>query len=255
MAGTTFDHTIGSVFIGVLFSTIFYACTCAQCIYYARNYPNDRLFVKALVVFLWTLDTAILILDAISLYRYVVEWHANPLRFFPSRCMDRIRRAVLFHTQDLGPYPLTIAGFAIAIVSLAGGGVVVHVIVANKEDVLTALKAAEKPKIIQCVTTVLADLYIVVLLCLTLKGSSSGGFKRTNRLINKLIVYTVNRGTLNVCSITICSFLTYVAKINEMDLLWVIFWDLGGKAYVNSLLAVYELSIFDTSSVLKHLTA
>ncbi|OBZ69429.1 hypothetical protein A0H81_10620 [Grifola frondosa] len=100
--------------------------------------------------------------------------------------------------------------------SLAGGGVVVRVIVTNKEDILIALKAAEKPRILQCVTAVLADLYIVVLLCLTLKGSSSG-FKRTNRLVNKLIVYTVNRGILTV-ALQLCSFLTYVVKVNEMDL-------------------------------------
>ncbi|KAH9933518.1 uncharacterized protein B0H18DRAFT_952036 [Fomitopsis serialis] len=49
------DPTMGGIFIGALFSAMFYGFTCAQVVHYSRNYhQHDKVFVKILALVLIT---------------------------------------------------------------------------------------------------------------------------------------------------------------------------------------------------------
>ncbi|OBZ76281.1 hypothetical protein A0H81_03456 [Grifola frondosa] len=184
------DHTIGSVLIGVLFSTILYSCACAQTIYYARKYGDDRSILKAL-----------------CLYRYVVQSHANPIallavpmafagEFVLAACTEFLVQCYFIHNiwrllwGKWFNYPLTAAALVLAIISLGAG--------------------------------------------------AGATYELTNRLLNTLIVYSMNRGILTL-AMPLCSFVLYVATINRADLIWVIFHMSGDKIYINSLLAVLNV--------------
>lgn len=68
---------LASHFIGVIVSSMFYGFTLAQTWRYFRTYPKDRWSMKALVAFLWTLDTAQLALVAASIYHYTIVWQGD----------------------------------------------------------------------------------------------------------------------------------------------------------------------------------
>ncbi|KAG2129420.1 uncharacterized protein EDB93DRAFT_1256287 [Suillus bovinus] len=66
-----------SHFIGVIISSMFYGFALAQTWWYFRTYPKDRWSMKALVAFLWALDTAQLALVAASIYHYAIVWQGD----------------------------------------------------------------------------------------------------------------------------------------------------------------------------------
>ncbi|KAG2034489.1 hypothetical protein BDR03DRAFT_984347 [Suillus americanus] len=68
---------LASHFIGVIISSMFYGFTLAQTWRYFRTYPKDRWSMKALVAFLWALDTAQLALVAASIYHYTIVWQGD----------------------------------------------------------------------------------------------------------------------------------------------------------------------------------
>ncbi|KAG0700789.1 hypothetical protein DFH29DRAFT_876362 [Suillus ampliporus] len=68
---------IASHFIGVILASLFYGFTLTQTWRYFRTYPRDRWTMKALVAFLWALDTAQLALVAASIYHYTVVWQGD----------------------------------------------------------------------------------------------------------------------------------------------------------------------------------
>ncbi|OBZ66939.1 hypothetical protein A0H81_13108 [Grifola frondosa] len=222
--------TLGSALIGVIFSMILYSCTCAQSVYYARKYPEDGWILKYIILFLWIIDTAIVVLDARCLYTYVIEYHANliallaipvPLaaEYMLGACSSLVVQCYFIHKiwYLLGSkwykYPLTVSGYVLAVASFGGAGGVCYEL-ARSDTWPTALGAARGPVFVQRVTSIVADWYITFLLCLTLRGSKSD-LQRTNRLLNKLIVYTVNRGILTlaiqICQFVICLY-TYVIE-------------------------------------------
>ncbi|EPS95735.1 hypothetical protein FOMPIDRAFT_1053911 [Fomitopsis schrenkii] len=71
------NETLGCVLIGAFLSLILYGCTCAQTLYYYYHYGNDRLFMKALVLTVWVLDTGKAVAEMQQLQFYLVDHHAQ----------------------------------------------------------------------------------------------------------------------------------------------------------------------------------
>jgi len=81
MTSPTIDNTLGAVFIGNLITGILYGVTCVQAFLYFQNYPEDRLWLKLTVLFLWLCDTVGLALVTHGVYFYAVTNFANPAAF------------------------------------------------------------------------------------------------------------------------------------------------------------------------------
>ncbi|KAF8868727.1 hypothetical protein BD779DRAFT_1480916 [Infundibulicybe gibba] len=92
--------TFGWVFIGTMFSGVFYGVTVVQTLFY--TYPNDINFLKFLVAGLWILDTLSLILISHGTYTWLVIDYANPLALNDIFCPSQY---VLF--PILKPTPAT----------------------------------------------------------------------------------------------------------------------------------------------------
>ncbi|KAF8448800.1 hypothetical protein L210DRAFT_3500458 [Boletus edulis BED1] len=67
--------TYGSIYFGVIISTVFYGVACMQ------TYENDPLRTKILVAILWALDTIHEALCVVGAYKYIMAGLANPLSF------------------------------------------------------------------------------------------------------------------------------------------------------------------------------
>ncbi|OBZ73808.1 hypothetical protein A0H81_06192 [Grifola frondosa] len=269
------DSSVGCIFIGTLFANILYAGTCAQTVFYYRRYRNDRWPLKGLVFLLWLLDTVTTILDIEVVWQFTVRNHANPFALLQVPKTFVVEFAVNSFTIYLVQgyfinkiwkllenrwykYPLTLAGLALALVSLGGGFGTSYELSVNNTDA-TAIPSVKTPASIQQVTSIVCDIYITVSLCVILWKEKTG-FKRTDSLLDKLAVYALQRGFVTA-TIQLCHFAIYIGTINKLDLIWMVFHIPGNKGepsayslvscstkiliailvYVNSLLAVLNV--------------
>ncbi|OCH92066.1 hypothetical protein OBBRIDRAFT_833768 [Obba rivulosa] len=207
--------TAGSVFIGVLFATVFFSCTVAQTVFYYRRFPNDRLGLKLLVAFLGSsvLDFVTLALDIEYLWVLTVENHDSPpglfqlprfwiaeyflasLIFFTVQCYF-IHKIWGLLSGKLWRLPLTIGATLSAVAGLAGG-VGVAGITATDTTFTSIYRHVQAPGSLQQIAGAITDIYITVSLSVIMRESRAG-FKRTQMLLRKLTIYAINRGVLIV---------------------------------------------------------
>ncbi|OBZ80067.1 hypothetical protein A0H81_01380 [Grifola frondosa] len=195
------DPTIGSIFIGVIFAVMLYAGTCAQSVYYYRRYSNDSMVLKGLVFFLWLLDTSSTLLVIQVLWFFTVRSHGSPFALlavpveftaeymFTTFIIYVVQWCIVSSSIKSGvdyriKYFLTITGLLLATISLG----------ALRRRHRAGLRTV--PASIQLVTAIVADIYITVSLCLILKEVKTG-VSQTDSLLNRLIMYSMNRGILS----------------------------------------------------------
>ncbi|OBZ66728.1 hypothetical protein A0H81_13094 [Grifola frondosa] len=206
-----FGAAMGSCLIAVTLSMILYSCTCAQSVYYARNYPEDHWMLKAFVEYM--LGTCLVGIGHCFFIHKI--WHLLEVKW----CR----------------YPLTIAGLVLAVISL-GGGVGVTYALATNETWPSTLAAAKIPECIQRTATIMANMYIMLRLGLIFQAPKSE-FERTTRLMNKLLFYVANGGIVMLI-IQVCGFTIYITTIDKATLVWTIFYVVGNKVFANQVLVV-----------------
>ncbi|KZT08674.1 uncharacterized protein LAESUDRAFT_48896 [Laetiporus sulphureus 93-53] len=252
------NNSLGSLFIGVLFAILLYGIECAQILYYARAYPDDSLSIKALVTFLWTVETARTILDLIVVWHYLIQNHATvkalellptafSAEFFLNSLTVLIAQSFFIHAiwRLLGirnrwyRWPLAVTVSSLALLSFAGGCVTVWKVYQRHYIMAEVLRDAEFPASIATVTAVVTDICITVSLCLTLRAQRTG-FVRSDTLISMILLFAIQRG---ICTslVQALHFLTYVCTFRQQLLVWMVFHFPASKVYVNSLLAVLNV--------------
>ncbi|OCH92068.1 hypothetical protein OBBRIDRAFT_791700 [Obba rivulosa] len=249
------DSNVGCLFIGTLFSLIFFGCTVAQTTFYYSNYPDDRLALKTLVAFLTILDVATLTLDIEYVWVLAVQNHANPAaieilprswiaEFFLASMTFFIVQLFFIHkiwTLLSGrPYRLLLS-LSVGLLSFLSfaGGVGVCSVAAINQSFLFILPHEKVPGTVQQIASVLTDIYITISLCIILRRSQAT-FKQTQTLLSKLSTYAINRGMLSA-TIQLLHYATYVATYHSTSFIWMIFHIPGSKVYVNSLLAMLNV--------------
>ncbi|KZT08673.1 uncharacterized protein LAESUDRAFT_811283 [Laetiporus sulphureus 93-53] len=250
------NDSLGSLFIGVLFAVLLYGAECAQVLYYLRAYPDDSLSIKALVMFLWTLETARTILDLIAEWYYLIQNHANvaalellPIaflqaEFFLNSLMVLIAQSFFIHSiwRLLGienrwyRWPIVVTVSSLALLSFTGGCGAVWKAHQHHGVMNEVLRSVEFPVSVALVTAVVTDIYITVSLCLTLRAHRTG-FVRSDTLISMILLFAIQRGIFTALIQTLF-FLTYVCTLKQELLVWMVFHFPAGKVYVNSLLVM-----------------
>ncbi|EMD32960.1 hypothetical protein CERSUDRAFT_118388 [Gelatoporia subvermispora B] len=244
--------TAGSVFIGVLFASVFFSCTVAQTVYYFRQFPKDRLLLKLLVAFLGILDLATLVLDIEYLRLLVITNHGNPsgllqiptfwvAEYFLASVIFAVVQCYFIHkiwslmSGRLWRVPLTVGATLLATAGLAGG-IALALITATNHSFSVIYAHVQVPGSLQQVAGAITDIYITVSLCLVMQESRAG-MKRTRLLLRRLKIYAINRGVL-IVTLQLLRYATYAAVYQGSSFLWMIFHIPESKVYVNALLAV-----------------
>ncbi|EED84132.1 predicted protein [Postia placenta Mad-698-R] len=187
------NETLGPTLIGTIFAIMLFGLSCAQVMYYVCEYPKDKLLLKGLVAILWLLDAGATIVDTVIVWHYTVTSRNNVIDL-----------AKLFNTYVQAEY-------ALALLYL------------HNLDLKCEL---DDMAILQTLGAVLADICTTTSLILILNGQKTG-VKATDRLVQKLTIYAVNRGGL----ITPHNSLRvkYIA-LQKNSLYWVIFHLPGSKS-------------------------
>ncbi|KZT00173.1 uncharacterized protein LAESUDRAFT_732499 [Laetiporus sulphureus 93-53] len=245
--------SMGATLIGVLFSQLFYGCTCAQVLYYMWHYRKDRSSLRSLVAILWSMDTVATIVDIKIVWRYLVAGHANlsghdvlfgdtSIEYSLAAVMVLIVQCYYMRTiwtllaerRHNLKLALVVSMVICALVSCVCA--LVNVYIAIRDPGYPDIFAkAETSAIVQITTASVVDIFISATLTWVLNGGRSGvGY--TEKLIRKLTVHVINRGMLTAV-IQVMTLVMFVA-FPKNAVYWSIFHFPGSKIYVNSLLAV-----------------
>jgi len=239
------DNTFGACLIGTIVSAVLYGVTCVQTWFYFTRYGNDPLWIKSLVGVCWVCDTAHLALISHSVYYYLVSQYNNPLALFDM--VSSILVEVLFNAI-IG---LLVQGFlAMRVWRLSGGNIPITVVITTfivvefVTQLIFAIKALQMKTFMELLalknlsmsTNIIAAVsavLIAAILCFLLQRSRTG-FKKSDGMITKLIVFSMNTGALT----SVCAIGSMVSVIVwSHALIYAAFYFCMGRLYCNSLLA------------------
>ncbi|KAI1793100.1 hypothetical protein LXA43DRAFT_1127559 [Ganoderma leucocontextum] len=239
------DGTMGALLIGVIISGVFYGVSVSQVYYYYTRYQHDPLYLKLLVLAVLMTDTAHQGLISHTVYWYFVTTYGDPAAL--GRLSPTIIVEVFFNAFTA---LFVQCFFAVRVYRLSGKKVwlviPVGLLIAAEFSIIMAysIKAMAfktyldltRLKALSVSVNAIAaagDVCIAAILC-TILQTSKTGFQKSNLIINKLMVFSVNTGLLT--SICACmSLITILALPNTS--VYICFFFLMGRLYSNSLMA------------------
>ncbi|RDB30082.1 hypothetical protein Hypma_013903 [Hypsizygus marmoreus] len=240
-----FDNTLGALLVGGLVAMALWGVTCVQTFTFFTRRSRDRLPFKLGIAFLWALDTFDSALNGHILYHYLVSNYLNPLAISKpvwsviihvaitsiSDFFIRSMFAMRFYRLSKGNIPVTAWVMAVSITDLVCG----IVITAKAFGIESYLELDKLSSLLYLnfAAGTTSDLSVALGLCYLLFTSRTG-FRRTDTLINILMIYTVNTGLIVALDAAL-GMITYIVMPNNFVFLG--FYLLLSKLYLNSYLA------------------
>jgi len=239
------DKTMGAMLIGCYFAVSLYGLISHQIYRYYRMYPEDSPLLKAIVGTLWVLDTLHSILVMHICYFYLVQNYFDPLRLLEGTWSLRISISLT------GLITLIAHGFFSRRIYIFSGNIwtpvaiMVISLIRFGFNLASTVMSYKNPTFdgfahfiwIICITlglAIISDVIITVSLCWYLQKSRTG-FEKTDSIIDKLLLYSINTGLLTIVfnsAVLIC------ASVMKKNLIFVGLYFIISKLYTNSLLAV-----------------
>ncbi|KAI5892147.1 uncharacterized protein SCHCODRAFT_02625423 [Schizophyllum commune H4-8] len=247
MAANPVELPLGMLLIGLIISSALYGLVFLQGYIYFRSYPGDATWLKVTVVTILLMDTVATALSGRGVYNYLVTNYGHPEAIGaidPALEVESLLTVfVTFITQVFYGHSISkLAGqrryvawiiYFIGFVSLAFG---VAACVNNFVSVHFAGLSMTNAKIISGFAlggNAVCDFAITLALCLLFTGSKTG-FKPTDSILDRLLVFTINRGAIALV-VQIFNFALYMW--NPANLVWAPFHFCLSKIYSISLIA------------------
>ncbi|TFK91289.1 hypothetical protein K466DRAFT_660207 [Polyporus arcularius HHB13444] len=223
------DNTLGAYFVATYIGVIFYGITIQQAFRYYRLYPSDNKLLKGLVIVVFVFETFHTILCIHVCYFSAMLKFTNPLALFTTsgpRSLQTLplsaglvvvtahcfylRRAYL-----LGPrWRWMLAVAVVLIVAELGFSAAASAkayMLVTIEDFSKAIWLIST----SCGMTAFADIFLCSLFIDALHRSRTG-FRKTDTLINTLILYAVGTGLLNSILIFLSFLFSVIFPKNEI---------------------------------------
>lgn len=245
MTTLNFDLTLGPFFWGTVIVFMLYGVTTAQTAFFFRSKLGDKGTFKALILFLWTIDTFHFIAVTIVVYHYLVGEAKNVLGLL-SIYWGLVASIVATVTSDLivrsiyaqriwllsgRSWPLLAAVVAVSLLADATG--IAYGVELAKLKLFESLPSLSWLMYTSLGAAVMADTAIAGSLCVLLWKRRTS-FSRTNSLVSSLMVYSIQTG-LFTCICSIACIMTYALLPSTLIFMGIYSW--LSKLYVNALLA------------------
>lgn len=245
------NANIGCFFIGVIIATPLYGLTCAQVMYYVRDYPEDWIWLKSLVAVLFLLDTATSIVSFEFVWHNLVAGHSNPLvltSLDSTGAIEYLLAAFIviivqsYYMRTIWillankPYKIPLMAVLVALTLVSFGFGVANCVTGIRSPAIPALYTKLRVGAsIQPFTASVSDVFITVMLCWVLHNENTG-LAHTDSLLRTLMIYAINRGILTT-ALQVGQAVSFVASSPDA-FYWSLFHFPGSKVYVNSALAI-----------------
>ncbi|KIK55627.1 hypothetical protein GYMLUDRAFT_833171 [Collybiopsis luxurians FD-317 M1] len=239
------DNTMGAMLLGILVSAILYGISLVQAYYYFNRYRQDKWYMKSLVGATILLDTVHLSFIIHTIYHYLIT------QYYDNEQLNIMIWSVLAEAIPTGVtgglvqtfYTLRVwrlskrnyilAVFIMIIVLAQTACGTAWVIISLQLSTFQELLGITGLTISINALSTTADVTIACSLCYLLLKSKTG-FKHSDTMINKLIIFVVNTGlATSVCAVA--SLICLIAS--PRSLLYAPFYFCIGRLYTNSLLA------------------
>ncbi|KAA1470083.1 hypothetical protein DENSPDRAFT_835798 [Dentipellis sp. KUC8613] len=239
--------SVAAIYAGLLVMSILYGVTTLQCYMYFHAYPGDRRSRKVLVVALWLLDTAHMVCIAYGVYQdlitlaiqftlmYVVRLPV-PKTLLVTQFLITVHDALVrwFYCEriwKLSKGSWVITGFT-AIMSLpavaAGFYFAIQLFTISAIGDFSSISIA----VYLALGSICASDFCITIITSALLWRTHGPIKRTNAIINTLIVFSVSVGLLP----SIFAIAVLVTYITHQGLIWVGLYFIFSKLCFNSML-------------------
>ncbi|KAA1466888.1 hypothetical protein DENSPDRAFT_831794 [Dentipellis sp. KUC8613] len=238
---------MGALLAGLILNAILYGLLCLQSYQFFNNFgKGDRLYLRTLVSFLWILDTFQLVLNCHAVFHYLISnydrpdalqisiWSINIETGISTTIIFLVRGFFAARVWQLSNRSKVLASITV-ILSLAqlglGYSLTVLCFVIKRFDKLPDYVV---PVSIQSAISVLTDMTISAPLIYYLMKSKTGR-KRTNSVINVLLMWAVNTALITGIN-ELLQLITWVTM--STNLVFIIFHLVTAKLYTNSMLAM-----------------
>ncbi|KAI0323795.1 hypothetical protein GY45DRAFT_518824 [Cubamyces sp. BRFM 1775] len=239
--------TYGSILIGTALALILYGLTLHQAYRYARLYPTDPTWLKYYVTVLVIMDTLQSVLSTHTCYWYLVTNYFNPTHLYTGvwslNMLSVVQCSAIvicqcFYTRQVyilikAPYK-----YIVVLVAVVMGTIGTGASIADSAEAFIQPNFAEYQKFLWLVAVsfgpvIATDIMLTSILVFTLHRSRTG-FKRTDSLIDTLILYSICTGLIT----DLFGIVTFIlALVLPNDLIWVGVSLVTTKLYVNCVLA------------------
>ncbi|KAI9057270.1 hypothetical protein FKP32DRAFT_1681644 [Trametes sanguinea] len=239
-----FDVTIGVTLVGLAVTASLFGVSTAQASWYYKTYPRDRRFIKLLVGTIWGFDALHLLLYIATMWTYLVQKQVQPLvpttlpwessaQLLCNACA--IVTIQLFYTYriwTLSKSQTLAAMLAIVVLgdfALALTLFIKSILTDDVQDFIGLTNFDIALSSVTAIADVLLSGTLVILLAMSRTGSAGA-----NRLINKLVLYTINTGLLTS---VFAVFALIAVILLPTTAIYVMFYYIGTRLYSVSLLA------------------
>ncbi|KAF9563462.1 hypothetical protein CPC08DRAFT_323859 [Agrocybe pediades] len=239
------DNSMGAMMIGVIISAVLHGITLLQAFIYFNSYKKDAWYLKSLVATTVLFDAIHLAMITHGVYHYVVSSYHDPqalLRITWTVLMEALFTGVnagivqtfyAFRVFRLSKHNYVLSGgILFLIIATTGCGFAWVIITMQLETYKQLLQYSPLTITINALSTT-SDVIIAASLCFLLHRARTG-FKRTDTIINRLILFIINTGVLTTCC-AVASLICLVASPHS--LIYASFYFCIGRLYTNSFLA------------------
>lgn len=239
------DVTMGALYIGVVLSMALWGAGSVQVYYYYNEYHKDRYTLKLLVFVVWLLDTVHQGLITQSCYAYLISNWGSPVHLatleqtliimvlFTAMICLLVQSFFTLRIWRLSDRNILLTGFvyiwvvAQFISTMYYFSKAIHF---NLFEQLLSIKSITRS--INVINAV-ADAAIASALVFLLRRSRTG-FRRSERIIVRLIHYSVGTGTITGIIAIVCLIMNLVLPLTFY---YILFYLMTSRLYMNSLLA------------------
>ncbi|KAL7278349.1 hypothetical protein ACG7TL_008325 [Trametes sanguinea] len=241
------DNTFGALVLGMSFGLMLYGLTVHQSYRYARLYRRDESWVKCLVLAILILESVHITLCIVAVYYHLVTNYFKPATLlvghWSTRLLTPVTGVIMILCQGFYAFRVCQIGSHFVYRVLVAVAIVCMVcefgfmLAATIEGFRLSLSDFQHVSWLVCGifgSAVLTDICLTGTLVIVLLRSRTG-FRRTDSLIEVLIIYSINTGLLT----SIFGLLTFIfAIILPGNLIYIAIAIVGVKLYANSVLAV-----------------
>ncbi|PFH46688.1 hypothetical protein AMATHDRAFT_69282 [Amanita thiersii Skay4041] len=243
--GVPLHNTMGAMFIGVIISAVLHGITLVQAYYYFSMYHKDTWYMKTLVVILVLFDATHLAFITHTIYHYLITdyydhkslqylvWSVLMEALFTGLNGAFVQCFYTLRVWRLSNKNWLLTGFILLLVVANGccgtAWVIISMRLRTYQELLDITPLTNSINALSTTIDVVIAGSLVILL-----HRVRTGFKKSDTMINRLIIFVVNTGVLT----SICAIAALISLVvSPRTLIYAAFYFCIGRLYTNSFLA------------------
>lgn len=244
MSAIPLDNTLGAAFLGMVVAATLHGVSCVQAVYYFTH-QSDPWYLKLLVAAVMVFDTVHQALITHTVYTYTITnwgnvdilgllvWSLLVEVLFNGLTALLVQSFLTMRVWKLSNRSVMLTGLTGLLVVAEFACVIAFTCLSLNLHTFVGLAELEALSITVNALAAAGDVLIAATLCILLHRSRTG-FHRSDTMINRLILFSVNTGFLtSLCAVASLISITVAGS----TFLYIAFFFCIGRLYTNSLLA------------------